>query len=227
MCVTIDRWQYTDTQPTIPSPPVTGPLEATGLCQPGDVLVAVNDHTLPGGGGLRADLARLRDPALTFPCRLAFLRPATATANAAAFEALIPTPPADGQWGAVFTREDAAAVEEGEGSGGRPVLRGFKRLPGPLARRGLGRTACRPGRVLRSINGTPLPEVLRCIRADLGGVVGSGPGSVGGEGEWEEVEARLRAALGETPLPASLVLRDMEAWAAMCRWIAPAPAPAP
>lgn len=189
----------------------TGPLEATGLCQPGDTLVAINDQTLPtpGGGGLKADLARLRDPFLAFPCRLAFLRPATN----AAFEVLIPAPPADGQWGAVFVREEGEA--EG-GGGGRPVLRGFKRLPGPLARRGLGRTACRPGRVLRAINGTPIDEVLGRIRADVGG----------GEGEeagWAKVEARLRAALGATPLPASLVLRDMEAWAAVRRWVAPMP----
>lgn len=153
-------------------------------------------------------MARLRAPDLAFPCRLAFFRPSTGEA----FEALIPTAPGDGQWGAVFGREGEQGDGEQAAGARRPVLRGFRRLPGPLARRGLGHGACRPGRVLRSINGTPLPDMLQQLREEVGG------------GGWGEVEARLQAALRATPLPASLVLRDMEALGGLRRWlVAPAP----
>lgn len=143
-------------------------------------------------------MARLRDLELSFPCRLAFLRPSTG----AVCEVVVPAPPADGQWGAVFGRG-------GEQGGDRPVLRGFRRLPGPLARRGLGQTACRPGRVLLTMNGNPLTEVLRRIQAEV-----PREGAVA----WVEVEARLRAIIQTTPLPASLTLRDMEAFAALRGW---------
>jgi hypothetical protein len=207
--------QYSSS-PHTPPPTPTGPLEATGVCKPGDVLTAINDVALPtpGGGGHRADVARLRDPQLAFPCRLAFLRPSTG----AAYTVRIPAPPRDGQWGAAFGREEEE--EKGEGGGSRPVLRGFRRLPGPLARRGLGQTACRPGRVLLSVNGTSMPDLLRRIRKEVvgqGGGGGSGGGG-GGGGVWAEVEPRLQAVLEATPLPASLVVRDMEAFAAMRRW---------
>lgn len=182
--------------------PRTGPLETTGRCQPGDILAAINDTKLPSGGGFRADVGRLRDPQLSFPCRLTFLRPSTV----AVCEVVVPSPPADGLWGAAFGRE-----EEHNGGGQRPVLRSFQRLAGPLARRGLGQTACRPGRVLLAVNGEPVTEVLRRIQEEV-------RGESAGERGWAEVERRLRSALHTTPLPASLALRDMEAFAALRDW---------
>ncbi len=208
----------------------TGPLEATGLCQPGDVLAAINGIALPTPEGHRADVARLQDPGLAFPCRLAFHRPAAATA-AASYEVAVPAPPRDGQWGAVFGLEGG---DSGGSGSGRPVLKGFRRLPGPLARRGLGETACRPGRLLLSLNGEPLPQMLRRIREEALGQGGGGGnggdgqeeglmggGGEGGEGVWPEVQSRLQATLQVTPLPVTLVLRDAGAFAALQRWQAP------
>jgi hypothetical protein len=190
-------------------------LEASGLCQVGDKLLAVRGEAAKGregggeggskGGGFRTGVALLQalkeedfPVALTFERRKCGGREEGGEGGREVFEVVIPKPPVT-RWGVVF----GASVSVGEGEeagreGGRevwPVIKAFQRLPGPAQRSG----KIKPGMVLVGVNG----------EGGEGG--GEGRREGGREGDIVERVKRIR-------LPCTVTARDMDVWTQMMAW---------